>query len=157
MIEMEQKNTIIFHKKDLSISNNIEKNEAKKINEQNGCIKFSINHILENVNKFNDDDEYQNNTINFNSINFEDKLNDNNNYFINNNIDAGITAKNEIEINSNEERKLSPNPYDDCNVFLDSFNELNPKDNYNLDNLLAQGNCFAEQYHYKSYLNNSDE
>ena len=164
MIEMEQKNTNIFHKKDLNISKNIEKNEAKKINEQNDCIKFSINHTLEKVNKSNDDDECQNNTINFNNINFEDKLNDNNNYFINNNIDAGITAKNEIEINTNEERKLSPNPYDNCTVFLDSFNELNPKNNYNLDNLLAQGNeelnfqgnCFTEQYHYKSYLNNSD-
>ena len=165
MIEMEQKNTNIFHKKDLNISKNIEKNEAKKINEQNDCIKFSVNHILENANKSNDDEECQNNTINFNNINFEDKLNDNNNYFINNNIDAGITAKNEEELNTNEERKLSPNPYDDCNVFLDSFNEFNPNKNINLDNLLAQGNeelnfqgnCFTEQYHYKSYLNNSDE
>jgi hypothetical protein len=164
IIEMEQKNTNIFHKKDLSISKNIEKNEDKKITGQNDCIKFSINHILENDNKSNDDYECQNNTINFNNINFEDKLNDNNNYFINNNIDAGITAKNEIEMNTNEERKLSPNPYDNCTVFLDSFNEFNPKNNYNLDNLLAQGNeelnfqgnCFTEQYHYKSYLNNSD-
>jgi hypothetical protein len=170
MIEMEHKNnTDIFDKKDINkfnINNNIEKNEDKKINEQNDCIKFSINNILVNANKSTDDDEcHNNNTINFNIINFVDKLNDNNNYFINNNIDAGITAKNEIEIISNEERKLSPNPYDDCNVFLDSFNELNPNKNINLDNLLAQGNeelnfqgnCFTEQYHYKSYLNNSDE
>lgn len=167
-IEMEQKNTNIFTKKDLNKFNfnkNFEESEDKKINVQNDGVKFSINNIIVNANKSNDDDECQNNIINFNNINFVDKLNDNNNYFINNNIDAGITAKNEVELNPNEERKLSPNPYDDCNVFLDSFNELNPNNNINLDNLLAQGkeelnfqvSCFSEQYHYKHYLKNSDE
>lgn len=165
MIEIEQKDINANDKKDLKFlcNKNIEKNEDK-INEQNVSMKFGINNMLINTNKSNDDDECQNNSINFNNINFEDKLNENNNYFINNNIDAGITAKNEIELNSNEERKLSPNPYDDCNVFLDTFNEYNPNNNYNLDNLLAQGNeelnfqgCFSEQYHYKSYLKYSDE
>ena len=168
MIEMEQKNTKIFNKNDLNkfiFNKNFEKNEDKKIIVQNDCMKLCINNIIVNPNKSNDEDECQNNIINFNNINFVDKLNDNNNYFINNNIDAGITAKNEVELNQNEERKLSPNPYDDCNVFLDSFNELNPNKNINLDNLLAQGNeklnfqggCFSEQYHYKHYLKNSDE
>lgn len=168
MIEMEQKNTNIFDKKNLNkfiFNKNIEKSEDNKLKAQNDCMKFSINNIIVNANKSNDDDECQNNIINFNNINFVDKLNDNNNYFINNHIDAGITAKNEEELNSNEERKLSPNPYDDFNVFLDSFNELNPNKNINLDNLLAQGNeefnfqgnCFSEQYHYKPYLKNSDE
>jgi len=168
MIEMDQKDNNKLDKKDLNIfhcNKNIEKKEDKNKNEQNDNIKFRINNILINGNKSNDDEECQNNIINFNNINFVDKLNDNNNYFINNNIDAGITAKNEIDENSDEERKLSPNPYDDCKVFLDSFNEFHPNNNCNLDNLLAQGkeelnfqgNCFSEQYHYKIYLSNSDE
>ena len=114
------------------------KNEEKKIENVNN---------EDNINKY-DIEEYHNNTINFNDVNF---MNANNEYNINNYIDEGVNVKNEDEQfkmnNENEEkfpqspyqsyseRELSPNPYDDCNIFEKSFYGMNKDENYDLDNI----------------------
>ena len=106
----------------------------------------------DNINKY-DIEGYQNNSINFNDVNL---VNGNNGYNINNYIDEGMIAKNEDEqfkiSNENDEkfpqsscqsypeRKLSPNPYDDYNVFEESFDGMCKNENYDLENMFEQDN-----------------
>jgi hypothetical protein len=123
------------------------KNEVKKNENVNN---------EDNINK-NDIEGYQNNTINFNDVNF---VNGNNGYNFNNYIDEGVIAKNENEnedeqfkmnnendekfpqssCQSYSERKLSPNPYDDYNIFVESFDGMCKNENYDLENMLEQEN-----------------
>jgi len=121
------------------------KNEEKKIE--------NVNKDEDNINNKIDIEEYQNNTINFNDVNF---VNGNNEYNINNYIDEGVIAKNEDEqfksnnendekfsqspCQSYSERKLSPNPYDDYNIFVESFDGMCKNENYDLENIVEQDN-----------------
>ena len=126
----------------------IDETKNKKIEEK----KIENVNNEDNINK-DDIEGYQNNSINFNDVNF---VNGNNGYNINNYIDEGVIAKNEDEQfktnNENDEkfpqsscqsypeRKLSPNPYDDYNVFVESFDGMCKNENYDLENMLEQDN-----------------
>ena len=166
--------TIIKDSKSYSDStetNNLLKTKSKikesKINE-------NINNVNLNINK--SDDECHNNSICFYDVNSVNKLGEKNSYDINNYVNEGISIKNskeELEQNNGHfqdeysERKLSPNPYDDYNFFIDSFNEISPNENYNLGNLLeyensldesgCQPGCFPFHYNFKSDFKITDE
>jgi len=148
----ENKTPILIEKSKESINSNKKLDEIK--NKKNEEKKIENVNNEDNINKY-DIEEYHNNTINFNDVNF---VNGNNGYNINNYIDEGVIAKNENEddqfkvnnendekfpessCQSYSERKLSPNPYDDYNIFVESFDGMCKNENYDLENMLEQEN-----------------
>jgi hypothetical protein len=148
----ENKASNLIEKSKESINSDSNKKVDEIINKKNEVKKNENVNNEDNINK-DDIEGYQNNTINFNDVNF---VNGNNGYNINNYIDEGVMAKNEDdqfkENNENDEkfpqspcqsyseRKLSPNPYDDYNIFVESFDEMCKNENYDLDNMLEQEN-----------------
>lgn len=148
----DNKTPILIEKSKESINSNKKLDEIK--NKKNEEKKIENVNNEDNINKY-DIEEYHNNTINFNDVNF---VNGNNGYNINNYIDEGVIAKNENEddqfkvnnendekfpessCQSYSERKLSPNPYDDYNIFVESFDGMCKNENYDLENMLEQEN-----------------
>lgn len=148
----ENKTPILIEKSKESINSNKKLDEIK--NKKNEEKKIENVNNEDNINKY-DIEEYHNNIINFNDVNF---VNGNNGYNINNYIDEGVIAKNENEddqfkvnnenderfpessCQSYSERKLSPNPYDDYNIFVESFDGMCKNENYDLENMLEQEN-----------------
>ena len=151
---------------DTTETNNLIKKNKSKINENGNNIECNIN---------KSEDEYHNNSINFNEVNLVNKFEEKNNYSINNYMNEGISVKkseeseqdNEQFYGEYSERRLSPNPYDENNIFIDSFNEMSPNENYNLGNLLehddnlvnsaCRQDCFPFQYNYKSEFKLTEE
>lgn len=141
IIEKKEANTKTYNDSFISKINefnnlNNEKNE-QKINKND---KYVNNKEIEiNINE----NECQNTSFNLNNFNFNENVK--NNYIINNYIDEGVSIKNKIDLESNyelfssfnSERKLSPNPYDDYNIFIDSSNDISPLKDYNL-NILSE-------------------
>ena len=148
----ENKTPILIEKVKESIKSDSNKSIDETKNKKNDLKKIENVNNEDNINKY-DIEGYQNNSINFNDVNL---VNGNNGYNINNYIDEGMIAKNEDEqfkiSNENDEkfpqspcqsypeRKLSPNPYDDYNVFEESFDGMCKNENYDLENMFEQDN-----------------